>query len=55
MSKRPLEDYVVDADEIKKKAKAYEHINKHTLDSEEEDSDVDEDRLENFFCFLFKF
>lgn len=42
MSKRVADDL---ADElVSKKPKTYEHVKKHTLDSDEEDSDVDESR-----------
>lgn len=44
MSKRSLEDLLEDVVETTKKPKVYEHVKKHTLDSEEEDSDVDENR-----------
>lgn len=42
MSKRAIED--IYGESASKKPKTYEHINKHTLDSDEEDSDVDESR-----------
>ncbi|XP_055316800.1 CD2 antigen cytoplasmic tail-binding protein 2 homolog [Sitodiplosis mosellana] len=42
MSKRPVEDIYEES--ASKKPKTYEHVNKHTLDSDEEDSDVDESR-----------
>lgn len=42
MSKRVAEELVDEL--ISKKPKTYEHVNKHTLDSDEEDSDVDESR-----------
>lgn len=44
MSKRGVEELLGDEVEASKKQKAYEHVNKHTLDSDEEDSDVDESR-----------
>lgn len=44
MSKRPHSDYVEDDSATAKRTKDYEHVNKHTLDSEEEDSDVEESR-----------
>lgn len=49
MSKRgPDEDF--DLDELSaKKPKTYEHVKKHTLDSDEEDSDVDESR---WVCYV---
>lgn len=43
MSKRSVEDIYAE-ESVAKKAKTYEHVNKHTLDSDEEDSDVDESR-----------
>lgn len=42
MSKRPIEDIYEES--AAKKSKTYEHVKKHTLDSDEEDSDVDESR-----------
>lgn len=42
MSKRVADDLVDEL--VSKKAKTYEHVKKHTLDSDEEDSDVDESR-----------
>lgn len=44
MSKRNLEDIYGGDESISKKPKTYEHVKKHTLDSDEEDSDVDESR-----------
>lgn len=44
MSKRTIEELLEDVAETTKKPKVYEHVKKHTLDSEEEDSDVDENR-----------
>lgn len=44
MSKRSIEELLEDVTDKTKKTKMYEHVKKHTLDSEEEDSDVDEDR-----------
>lgn len=44
MSKRPIAELLGDDVEAAKKSKVYEHVNKHTLDSEEEDSDVEESR-----------
>lgn len=42
MSKRTLDEFL--EENAPKKQKAYEHVKKHTLDSDEEDSDVDESR-----------
>lgn len=42
MSKRNIED--IYGESASKKQKVHEHIKKHTLDSDEEDSDVDENR-----------
>lgn len=42
MSKRVVED--IYGEPASKKQKTYEHVKKHTLDSDEEDSDVDESR-----------
>lgn len=42
MSKRSVEDIYEES--ASKKPKTYEHVKKHTLDSDEEDSDVDESR-----------
>lgn len=42
MSKRSIEELL--GESAPKKQKTYEHVNKHTLDSDEEDSDVDESR-----------
>lgn len=42
MSKRPLEQFLEES--TAKKAKAVDYVKKHTLDSDEEDSDVDEER-----------
>lgn len=52
MSKRSVAE-LMDADDVgeaPKKAKVYEHVNKHTLDSEEEDSDVEENRWDTYVC-----
>lgn len=43
MSKRNIEDDIY-GELASKKQKTYEHVKKHTLDSDEEDSDVDESR-----------
>lgn len=43
MSKRAVEDFFEESN-ASKKQKTYEHVNKHTLDSDEEDSDADESR-----------
>lgn len=42
MSKRAVEDLLEES--ASKRPKTYEHVKKHTLDSDEEDSDVDESR-----------
>lgn len=42
MSKRTLDEFLEET--ASKKQKPYEHVKKHTLDSDEEDSDVDESR-----------
>lgn len=42
MSKRTLDEFL--EENAPKKQKPYEHVKKHTLDSDEEDSDVDESR-----------
>lgn len=42
MSKRNIDDIYEES--APKKQKTHEHIKKHTLDSDEEDSDVDENR-----------
>lgn len=52
MSKRSIEELLEDVTDTTKKTKVYEHVKKHTLDSEEEDSDVDDDRWE--MCTVFK-
>lgn len=45
MSKRSAEEILGDEYiEANKKQKEYEHVKKHTLDSDEDDSDVDESR-----------
>lgn len=43
MSKRGPDDDFLEGLSAKK-PKTYEHVKKHTLDSDEEDSDVDESR-----------
>lgn len=62
MSKRDIDELLEES--VSKKPKIYEHIKKHTLDSDEEDSDVDESRLvynekylhiENHFILIFFF
>lgn len=42
MSKRTVEDFLEES--AAKKPKTYEHVKKHTLDSDEDDSDADESR-----------
>lgn len=55
MSKRGVEELLGDeVEEASKKQREYEHVNKHTLDSDEDDSDVDESRLAGDSEFRFE-